>query len=606
MIATGHTLQLGHARIAGAGASRSLLSEGLAQVPLARLGLGEEELLVIPRLLSRAVLRSGADGRVEPCFGRSLGAELTAALAAAAIDPLPGTRATAYRFTTRLSFARWLLGHWARGGGSGQGRAGQGLYSEVAGVSALQWARSHLFDDGRSLPGVFAALARQGLAATVLARLDPADVARLRVALARSHGLPLPAWPVTRQAGTGNTGAEASMPALVALAASTRAAGNDLAALPAAAVELLLVLLHLESEPSAPRMALAAAAATIAAAPSAGSTPSGGSFTSAATVGSDASLAPVGSGLASRPEAADSTAPTTLSTANPSGTATTAPPEPRPAPPSPIPPAPSRRESTGVSPSSPPAIMAPPATATAPANATEGTTTATSAFASDFAGLWFLCNAFLALGLYGDFSRPSEGLLALAPSRLLDQLALQWFGSPYRDDRLHTALARDGVDPSLPERWQVTPAWLEPFTAEEGRLRVNSRHHQTLWHPAGFPLRDTPLPRRKDRRNPRRSTGRRGRPSGAVRPVPQLPSAQSARWLACLALYLDARIQRATGDPALGLSSLALPGHCRISAERVDVGLALADLPLPLRLAGLDRDPGWLPAEGRTIAFHFD
>jgi hypothetical protein len=85
----------------------------------------------------------------------------------------------------------------------------------------------------------------------------------------------------------------------------------------------------------------------------------------------------------------------------------------------------------------------------------------------------------------------------------------------------------------------------------------------------------------------------------------QLPSAHPARWLACLALYLDARILRATGDPALGLSSLALPGHCRIGPERVDVDLALADLPLPLRLAGLDRDPGWLPAEGRAIAFHF-
>jgi hypothetical protein len=87
--------------------------------------------------------------------------------------------------------------------------------------------------------------------------------------------------------------------------------------------------------------------------------------------------------------------------------------------------------------------------------------------------------------------------------------------------------------------------------------------------------------------------------------MPHLPSAQAARWLACLALYLDARIQRATNDPALGLSSLAIPGQCRLGAERVEVDLALADLPLPLRLAGLDRDPGWLPAEGRAIAFHF-
>jgi hypothetical protein len=298
---------------------------------------------------------------------------------------------------------------------------------------------------------------------------------------------------------------------------------------------------------------------------------------------------------------------------------------------------------------------------------------ATVGFTSAFAGLWFLCNAFVALGLYGDFSGPSDGLLALAPSRLLDRLALRWFGAPYRDDCLHKALARDGADPPLPERWQVQPAWLEAFAAEEGSFRVTSRHHQTLWHPAGFPLRDTPLPRRKGRRDTGRAmagrrvtgrpmagqretgramagrsdigrlmagrrdtrrpmagrsdtgrlmagrrqqgrspglssgrfSGRIWRPSCSRRPVPHLPSAQAARWLACLALYLDARIQRATDDPALGLSSLAIPGQCRLGAERIDVDLALADLPLPLRLAGLDRDPGWLPAEGRAIAFHF-
>jgi hypothetical protein len=212
------------------------------------------------------------------------------------------------------------------------------------------------------------------------------------------------------------------------------------------------------------------------------------------------------------------------------------------------------------------------------------------------------------MGLYGDFSRPSGGALALAPSRLLDRLALQWFGSDYGRDPLHEALHRDGPDPPLPQRWQMAPAWLEAFADEEGTELVTSRRHRTLWHPAGFPLADAPWPGRTGRQR-RPLAGRRppqgGSPAARLRLSHPLPLRQPARWLACLALYLDARIQRATADPALGLASLALPGQVHLGPERLDVHLALNDLPLPLRLAGLDRDPGWLPAEGRTIAFHF-
>jgi hypothetical protein len=35
------------------------------------------------------------------------------------------------------------------------------------------------------------------------------------------------------------------------------------------------------------------------------------------------------------------------------------------------------------------------------------------------------------------------------------------------------------------------------------------------------------------------------------------------------------------------------------------VQFPLAGHPLPLRIAGLDRDPGWLPAAGLAIRFHF-
>jgi hypothetical protein len=43
-----------------------------------------------------------------------------------------------------------------------------------------------------------------------------------------------------------------------------------------------------------------------------------------------------------------------------------------------------------------------------------------------------------------------------------------------------------------------------------------------------------------------------------------------------------------------------------VSATRVDVYLRLNELSVEIRLAGIDRDPGWVPAAARVVAFHFD
>ena len=42
------------------------------------------------------------------------------------------------------------------------------------------------------------------------------------------------------------------------------------------------------------------------------------------------------------------------------------------------------------------------------------------------------------------------------------------------------------------------------------------------------------------------------------------------------------------------------------SPTHVDVMFSLAELPIEVRLSGLDRDPGWVPAADRVIAFHYE
>jgi hypothetical protein len=50
---------------------------------------------------------------------------------------------------------------------------------------------------------------------------------------------------------------------------------------------------------------------------------------------------------------------------------------------------------------------------------------------------------------------------------------------------------------------------------------------------------------------------------------------------------------------------LRLPADIEDTGERIDVHMDLAGLPLPVRLAGLDRDPGWIPAAGCDVRFQF-
>jgi hypothetical protein len=51
---------------------------------------------------------------------------------------------------------------------------------------------------------------------------------------------------------------------------------------------------------------------------------------------------------------------------------------------------------------------------------------------------------------------------------------------------------------------------------------------------------------------------------------------------------------------------LGLAATVHHTGERLEVFFSLAQLPLAVRLSGLDRDPGWIPVAGCDVRFHFD
>jgi hypothetical protein len=62
------------------------------------------------------------------------------------------------------------------------------------------------------------------------------------------------------------------------------------------------------------------------------------------------------------------------------------------------------------------------------------------------------------------------------------------------------------------------------------------------------------------------------------------------------------------GVTAEELSGTLLQRRARIVHDRthVDVAFPLAEASVPVRRAGLDRDPGWVPEFARVVTFQFD
>jgi hypothetical protein len=166
--------------------------------------------------------------------------------------------------------------------------------------------------------------------------------------------------------------------------------------------------------------------------------------------------------------------------------------------------------------------------------------------ATEWGGVLYLINVAIGQGLYGDFTVPLQTGLALPVWDFLALVGEAFAGETFRADPLPRLFAR------LSGRGQDEPpgAEFEP--------------------PSGEPLR---------------------------------------KWLDGICRSIDELLRRTLhlgdGDD---LVSLVLNRSAKIvaSSSRMDAYFSLAEHPVELRIAGLDRDPGWIPAAGRAVHFHYE
>ena len=254
-------------------------------------------------------------------------------------------------------------------------------------------------------------------------------------------------------------------------------------------------------------------------------------------------------------------------------------------------------------------------------------------------GLFFLINLGIVLGLYGDFTSPGEPGLELNIWDFLSLIGSELVAEQLQSDPVWALLARlaqreeedlpgSGFEPK--DEWRLPLEWLQPFAKESpGPWRWSaSVARLRLFHPEGFVVLDlqrdalpesslnmsnsaTQLERELQTYESlelRVSNFELGENSALEKEF-ETRNSKLETWIKWLLPYVRARLVK-----AFGLTEPADPGPflCRqqsricVTPTHIDLFFSLARLPIEIRIAGLDRDPGWVPAAGKFIAFHFE
>jgi hypothetical protein len=236
-------------------------------------------------------------------------------------------------------------------------------------------------------------------------------------------------------------------------------------------------------------------------------------------------------------------------------------------------------------------------------------------------GVFYLVNLALYLQLYGDGENLPLPLWDFVGSMARALLGEPFTTGAFANDPVWTLLAelagRSADEPpgagfAPPAEWRLPRAWLIPFTPGPVRHWI-ADGRLSIWHAEGFAIVDVSI----DGDLGAQLVAELAAYAGAIGPALDVrppssphaaPSDGAVAWVARLVPYVRARLRRALGieDDEIVARLLVHTARVHATATHVDVVLPLDALPIEVRFAGLDRDPGWVPAAGRFIAFHFE
>jgi hypothetical protein len=235
---------------------------------------------------------------------------------------------------------------------------------------------------------------------------------------------------------------------------------------------------------------------------------------------------------------------------------------------------------------------------------------------TEFGGVFYLINLGIFLELYSDFTAPNGKNLTLSIFDFVALLGERLMQRQIKDDPVWELLAQlggrtkpdapgEGFEP--PDEWRLPAHWLEAFPDECQLEWMTKGERLRVKHPAGFLLLDIPLsdsPAKQLKRemmvynaNQRQLSHKSVRLSRSGSSLEQ--------WLDWIVPYVCARLRRALGTADAAQLVCAQRASILSTDVQLEIFFDLSEHPLEIRLAGLDRDPGWVPAAGRFVRFHY-
>ena len=229
--------------------------------------------------------------------------------------------------------------------------------------------------------------------------------------------------------------------------------------------------------------------------------------------------------------------------------------------------------------------------------------------ATSLGGVFHLVQVAQTLGFYGDFTSPVATGIRLGPWDFVTLVARGLDVGSGRDPVWRLLADLQGRDPARPpgvgfrppRAWRMPRAWLRPVDAPGPWRWRDDGPRSALLHPTGFVVAEgASLDREHE--CARYAVAR----CLDADPAPYGGPARD-RWVAHLTAYLRVRLAVALGvSPSrAGRTLCRRPASVYVTPTRVDVVSELAELPIEVRRAGLDRDLGFVPAAGRSVGFVF-
>lgn len=234
-----------------------------------------------------------------------------------------------------------------------------------------------------------------------------------------------------------------------------------------------------------------------------------------------------------------------------------------------------------------------------------------------FGGIFYLLNLGLFLGLYRDFTENLSDEIDLNIWDFVLLLAFEFLGIEIEKDSVWQFLKEingnlESIEHEfLPEKeWSISTDWLKTFQNERKWFWFEKDNRLIVRHPLNFSVIDV----EKNEENENRFENRLENYRQFFDEIEKIEvfeypkSTVFERWLKNLTDYVKVRLLQALNlETVEEINEILLKKTARISisATHLEIYFNLVDLPLSVRFSGLDRDPGWIPAVGKFVKFHF-